>query len=45
MQDGVAFTAGTFMTGKYPFMMFGYPAMAYAMYKEAKPENKKVRRV
>ena len=28
------------MTGKFPFMMFGLPAAAYAMYKEAKPERK-----
>ncbi|WP_333649297.1 PTS transporter subunit IIABC [Lacrimispora sp.] len=31
-----------FMTGKYPFMMAGLPAAAYAMYTVAKPENKKV---
>lgn len=31
-----------FMTGKYPFMMAGLPAAAYAMYSVAKPENKKV---
>lgn len=31
-----------FMTGKYPFMMAGLPAAAYAMYKTAKPENRKV---
>lgn len=31
-----------FMTGKYPFMMAGLPAAAYAMYKCARPENKKV---
>lgn len=40
MRDGVALTAGAFMTGKFPFMMFGLPAAAYAMYKEAKPERK-----
>ena len=28
LRDGVEFTAGTFMTGKYPFMMFGLPAGA-----------------
>ncbi|WP_040214281.1 glucose-specific PTS transporter subunit IIBC [Clostridium polynesiense] len=42
LKDGVPFTAGTFMTGKFPFMMFGLPAAALAMYHEAKPENKKI---
>ncbi|MGM9986752.1 MAG: glucose-specific PTS transporter subunit IIBC [Bacillaceae bacterium] len=42
LKDGVPLTAGTFMTGKYPFMMFGLPAAALAMYQEAKPENKKI---
>ena len=41
LKDGVEFTAGTFMTGKFPFMMFGLPAAALAMVHEAKPENKK----
>lgn len=41
LKDGVPFTAGTFMTGKFPFMMFGLPAAALAMYHEAKPEKKK----
>lgn len=36
------FTAGTFTTGKFPFMMFGLPAAALAMYHEAKPEKKLV---
>ncbi|SEO59713.1 glucose-specific PTS transporter subunit IIBC [Propionispora vibrioides] len=40
LKDGVAFTAGTFMTGKFPFMMFGLPAAALAIYHEAKPEKK-----
>jgi glucose-specific phosphotransferase system IIBC component len=40
MKDGVPFTAGTFMTGKFPFMMFGLPAAALAMIHEAKPEKK-----
>lgn len=31
-----------FMTGKYSFMMAGLPAAAYAMYRCAKPENRKV---
>jgi len=34
--------AGKFMTGKFPFMMFGLPAAALAMYHEAKPSRKKV---
>ncbi|RUT28678.1 PTS glucose transporter subunit IICBA [Paenibacillus zeisoli] len=41
LRDGVPFTAGTFMTGKFPFMMFGLPAAALAMYHEAKPEHKR----
>ena len=40
IKDGVQLTAGTFMTGKYPFMMFGLPAAALAIYHEAKPEKK-----
>lgn len=35
-------TAGTFMTGKFPFMMFGLPAAALAIYHEARPEKKVV---
>ncbi|UOY93844.1 glucose-specific PTS transporter subunit IIBC [Ectobacillus sp. JY-23] len=42
LKDGVDLTAGTFMTGKFPFMMFGLPAAALAMYHEARPENKKL---
>ncbi|OEH94338.1 glucose-specific PTS transporter subunit IIBC [Bacillus solimangrovi] len=43
LKDGVdQFTAGTFMTGKFPFMMFGLPAAALAMYHEARPEKKKL---
>lgn len=42
LRDGVDFTAGTFTTGKYPFMMFGLPAAALAIYHEAKPQNKKI---
>lgn len=34
--------AGKFMTGKFPFMMFGLPAAALAMYHEAKPGNRKI---
>lgn len=42
MKDGVPFTAGSFTTGKYPFMMFGLPAAAFAIYRYARPERKKV---
>ncbi len=42
LKDGAQFTAGTFMTGKFPFMMFGLPAAALAIYHTAKPERKKV---
>lgn len=31
-----------FMAGKFPFMMFGLPAAAFAMYKTASPTKKKV---
>jgi len=41
LKDGVPLTAGSFMTGKYPFMMFGLPAAALAIYHTARPENKK----
>ncbi|MBV8048598.1 MAG: PTS transporter subunit EIIC [Paludibacterium sp.] len=34
-------TAGAFMTGFFPIMMFGLPAACLAMYRCAKPENKK----
>ncbi|MGZ9586785.1 glucose-specific PTS transporter subunit IIBC [Paenibacillus marinisediminis] len=40
LKDGVELTAGTFMTGKYPFMMFGLPAAALAIYHEARVENR-----
>ncbi|MFD1773298.1 glucose-specific PTS transporter subunit IIBC [Paenibacillus rhizophilus] len=42
LRDGVPFTAGTFTTGKYPFMMFGLPAAALAIFHESRPENRKV---
>ena len=31
-----------FMAGKFPFMMFGLPAAAFAMYKNSRPEKKKI---
>ena len=33
--------ATRFMSGKFPFMIFGLPAAAFAMYKAARPEKKK----
>ena len=33
-------TAGMFMAGFYPMMMFGLPAVALAIYHAAKPENR-----
>jgi PTS system N-acetylglucosamine-specific IIC component len=34
-------SAGVFMAGFYPVMMFGLPAACFAMYRKARPENKK----
>jgi len=34
--------ATRFMSGKFPFMIFGLPGAALAMYRCAKPENRKV---
>ena len=34
-------TAGTFMTGFFPIMMFGLPAACLAMYRTAQPENRR----
>jgi PTS system N-acetylglucosamine-specific IIC component len=35
-------TAGPFMTGFFPIMMFGLPAACLAMYRAARPENRKL---
>ena len=35
-------SATRFMAGKFPFMIFGLPGAALAMYKTAKPEKRKV---
>ncbi|MBQ8547850.1 MAG: PTS transporter subunit EIIC [Lachnospiraceae bacterium] len=35
-------SATRFMSGKFPFMIFGLPAAAFAMYRAARPEKKKV---
>ncbi|KIX89751.1 PTS system glucose-specific transporter subunit IICBA [Staphylococcus microti] len=42
IQEGGKLTAGKFMQGEFPVMMFGLPAAALAIYQAAKPENKKV---
>lgn len=34
--------ATRFMSGKFPFMIFGLPAAAFAMYRAARPEKKKI---
>lgn len=34
-------SATRFMSGKFPFMIFGLPAAAFAMYRAARPEKKK----
>ncbi|MCT4796688.1 glucose-specific PTS transporter subunit IIBC [Exiguobacterium alkaliphilum] len=41
LRDGVEFTAGTYMTGKFPFMMFGLPAACLAMYHTVPKERRK----
>ncbi len=35
-------SATRFMSGKFPFMIFGLPAAAFAMYRLARPEKKKL---
>lgn len=35
-------SATRFMSGKFPFMIFGLPAAAFAMYRAARPEKKKI---
>ncbi|SCS39034.1 glucose-specific PTS transporter subunit IIBC [Staphylococcus caeli] len=42
IKEGSKLTAGKFMQGEFPVMMFGLPAAALAIYHTAKPENKKV---
>ncbi|WP_027340030.1 PTS transporter subunit IIABC [Halonatronum saccharophilum] len=39
---GVDVTAGRFMAGKFPIIMFGLPGAALAMYKQADKKNKQV---
>ncbi|HDF7221155.1 TPA: PTS transporter subunit IIABC [Staphylococcus aureus] len=42
IREGAHLTAGKFMQGEFPVMMFGLPAAALSIYHTAKPENKKV---
>ncbi|HGZ6592285.1 TPA: glucose-specific PTS transporter subunit IIBC [Staphylococcus aureus] len=42
IREGAHLTAGKFMQGEFPVMLFGLPAAALAIYHTAKPENKKV---
>lgn len=42
LKDNVQLTAGNFMGGEFPIMMFGLPAAALAMYHAARPEKKKL---
>ncbi|WP_404456225.1 glucose-specific PTS transporter subunit IIBC [Oceanobacillus kapialis] len=42
LKEGVEITAGNFMAGEFPIMMFGLPAAALAMYHAAKPSRKKL---
>lgn len=42
LKDGAPLTAGLFMTGRFPIMMFALPALGLAIYHEAKPENREV---
>lgn len=39
--EGVKGVTGMYQAGFFPVMMFGLPAGAYAMYRNARPENKK----
>lgn len=41
LADNAKITAGTFMNGEFILKMFSMPGAAYAMYKCARPENKK----
>lgn len=40
--DVFSVSATRFMSGKFPFMIFGLPAAAYAIYRAARPEKKKI---
>ncbi len=40
--DNAGFETGRYMAGKFSFMMFGLPAAAYAMYRQAKSSQAKI---
>ncbi len=40
--EAFSVSATRFMSGKFPFMIFGLPAAAFAMYRAARPEKRKV---
>lgn len=40
--ESFSVSATRFMSGKFPFMIFGLPAAAFAMYRAARPEKKKL---
>jgi glucose-specific phosphotransferase system IIBC component len=40
--DNAGDETGRYMAGKFPFMMFGLPVAAYAMYRQAKDSQKKI---
>lgn len=40
--DNAGDATSRYMTGKFPFMMFGLPAAAYAMYRQANSSQKKI---
>ena len=40
--DNAGDATGRYMAGKFPFMMFGLPAAAYAMYRQAKSSQAKI---
>ena len=40
--EASGYYAGMYQAGFFPIMMFGLPGAAYAMYKTAKPEKKKI---
>jgi PTS system D-glucosamine-specific IIC component len=41
-EDNAGDATGRYMAGKFPFMMFGLPAAAYAMYRQANDSQKKI---
>ena len=41
VMHGIVNNTTRFMSGKFPFMMFGLPGVALAMYQTAKPEKRK----